>query len=258
MLSKGDFKLGHSTTSTNHQPAAFNTLQLTLDPDPWGRTSLPPWICGKAQLASTPDQLEAIYRFRYEILCDIHHKPHPEADHTNRRLTDELDLSAFNAFVPGPSGLYAVGRLVPSSQPIARSRILAAGGRPFLDHFGEAGVVKVGRLCQIGNPGGAMAIIAILKALLVASIQAGFHAAVFTTQPKNRSLFERLGCRYFGWQYQHAYLGQQIGMCLMPRDADYLRKLRSPLAAAAEFGGHLESDARWYQNTFSSKASDSN
>ena len=223
----------------------------------WDSTILPPSLCGKAQHATTPDQLEAIFRFRYEILCDIHQKQHPEADHTNRRLTDELDLSAFNAFVPSPSGIYAVGRLVPSSHPIARSRILAAGGQPFLDQFGEAGVVKVGRLCQIGNPGGAMAIVTILKTLIVAAVQAGFHAAVFTTQPKNRNLFERLGCRYFGWQYQHAYLGEQIGMCLMSRDADYLRNLRSPLAAAVEFGGHLESDARWYQNTFSTAASKS-
>jgi hypothetical protein len=231
--------------------SAGNSAQSEIHADPWANINLTPEICGKAQRATTPDQLESIYRFRYEMLCEVHQKPHPEADHQRRRLTDDIDRQAFNAFLAGSKGIYAVSRLVRATHPLARERILAAGGAPFLHHFGPEAVAKVGRLCRIDNPAGALGVIATLQALMLAAVGGGMHVALFTTHPGNRSLFERIGCRYFGHSYQHAYLGNQIGMAVIVRDIEYLQRMHSPLTAAAATRQHLPEDARWFQNTFS-------
>jgi hypothetical protein len=237
------------TDSPAHQ-SADHSAAPEIHADPWAHIQLSPEICGKAQRATSPEQLESIYRFRYDILCDVHRKAHPEADHQNRRLTDDLDQPAFNIFVSGSKGIYAVGRLVRATHPLAHSCILAAGGAPFLARFGNEGVAQVGRLCQIGNPAGALGVIATIQAHMLAAVNTGIHAAVCTTHPKNRNLFERMGCFFFGRQYQHAYLGEQIGMAIMCRDVEYMQRMKSPLAAAAATQGHLEEDARWFRNTF--------
>lgn len=203
-----------------------------------------------AQRATTEAQLENIYRFRYEILCAIHGKAHPEADHQNRRLTDELDEYACNAFAGGSNGMHAVSRLVRATHPLAESRIRAAGGGPFLAHFGLEAVAKVGRLCQVGTASGSIGVVHTLQALMLASVQSGIRAVVCTTSPKYRVLFERMGLFYIGRHYQHAYLGEQIGMAILGRDVEHLRSIRSSLAAASATQEHLEEDARWRRDNF--------
>src|SRR5215472_16620072 len=61
--------------------------------------------------AQTPEELQAIYRFRYEIYISEMGKRVPWADQSLRSLSDDLDEDGINLYIDGEDGLQGVARL---------------------------------------------------------------------------------------------------------------------------------------------------
>jgi predicted GNAT family N-acyltransferase len=81
--------------------------------------------------AETPQELEAIYRFRYQVYVMEMQRPQKDADHANRRIEDSLDRTGFN--LAAWSGSRVVG--------IARANFARDGGLGSYDEFYDLGSV---------------------------------------------------------------------------------------------------------------------
>jgi predicted GNAT family N-acyltransferase len=63
------------------------------------------------RLATKPDELEELYRFRYAIYVEEMNRVQHDADHERKIITDALDKNAFNLIASKTNGLVGTVRM---------------------------------------------------------------------------------------------------------------------------------------------------
>lgn len=64
----------------------------------------------RIRIADSTEELEAIYRFRYQVYVEEMQRPQKDADHANRRIEDSLDRTGFNLAAWSGSRVVGVAR----------------------------------------------------------------------------------------------------------------------------------------------------
>jgi hypothetical protein len=182
--------------------------------------------------ATTPQELDAIARFRYRVYVEeLGFRDHPAADHDTQKMVydDDLADSTWLLYAGKPDAIEGTLRL----------RIFEAGAVPAeasneysLDMFPDIERRKIsdvsGLMFSRSTRGTASATMLCCRAVEIAS---GSHCeAIFSVGSAGLlRAYQRLGFRPYGGRIYGQELGMQLQIPLIAMlDMDYLRRIESP------------------------------
>ena len=185
--------------------------------------------------ASSPEEREAVFRFRYEEYFAAH-PGLPGVDSSRRRVALPHDIRSRHIMALGPGGrLLAAGTITPASDP---------GITPEwkdIFHFARiapllAETIIISRVIVAAAARRSALFVQMSLRLAKAAMQSGYRCSAHYCAPRMISLYERMGYRCYG-------SGSEIGPSfrvptLLSIDAaDDLRRAGSPIAALLPEGG---------------------
>ncbi|KQT21346.1 MULTISPECIES: cyclic nucleotide-binding domain-containing protein [unclassified Bradyrhizobium] len=209
-----------------------------------GVASSPPDVV----IADTPDLLQKIYHFRYQIYVGELKFEHPDADHAQMTLNDELDECSTNFALFGDDGAVAATLRctlldrVPNPAPIIARLSL----EPFVERFGLSAVATTSRFMFASKYRRTAAIVKLASAGFELARVAGVRFNFGDTNPIWLEYFERLGYRRYAKGLNDPVFGYHLPIVMLMRDLDYFRSARSPIA---RYLSHQEDDAearKWF------------
>jgi CRP-like cAMP-binding protein/predicted GNAT family N-acyltransferase len=184
----------------------------------------------KHYVATTQEQLAAVYRLRYEIYVESRGLFRDEADHERRWLTDEHDRYSHIIFTE-VDGVLA-GTL----------RFTWGAKAPFTQHIRD--IYDMERLCRVVDErdmlmasrgvihpkfrGSGVMPELFLKGFEFAATH-GVELILGNCEPALMSHYEELGFRCYGKLYNHPTNGVLVPVAIIPGDCDILRRLDSPI-----------------------------
>ncbi|MGQ0696963.1 MAG: cyclic nucleotide-binding domain-containing protein [Panacagrimonas sp.] len=182
--------------------------------------------------ATSPEQKEALYRFRYEVFTREQGKYRELADHQNGRLCDSLDESATHLCVANGNGVVGSLRQVRgrSNASLAMVRYLE------LDRFAQypdEALSFGGRMMLNRGDRGTAALIPLLHAVYERGRAAGVLFDFIFCNPHLVAFYEQLGYRRYCSYFFDPALGFQVPLVLVADDVDHLERMRSPFAPLA-------------------------
>lgn len=184
--------------------------------------------------ATTAEEKERLYRFRYEIYVDELGKSGVSAaDHDNRMLVDDYDLDARQYYVETGDNLTACLRILmtgsrdgDSAMPKVLEDLYHV--RPFLDFSPRARISFTSRLMVAAGQRGSAALHLMLSQAYEVALDQGVLFDFCHCSPALVELYEHLGYRRYAPNFTDPDVGYRVPLVLLLRDADHLRAIRSP------------------------------
>ena len=189
----------------------------------------------QVRYAESEDELQAIYRLRYEIYGQEMNLKSRAVDHQNKVLTDANDDTARILFATVDDEL--VGTL----------RLHWGGDAPFPAEFDETYDLK--RFESVVSPDqmviftrfmvrkqfrGTMLPFQLLGAIAKFSLEHNVRLSFCDCQPHLLNLYTRLGYRTYTKTYNDEMMGLLVPLVLVVEDVEYFQRLNSPLLAFAD------------------------
>ncbi|MFN7591590.1 MAG: N-acyl amino acid synthase FeeM domain-containing protein [Planctomycetota bacterium] len=164
----------------------------------------------QVRVAHTPVELEAIYRFRYDVYVREMGKPLSTADHANGLLTDGFDAGAIQYFVGDDTQVIGAMRLHAGNLPAAVVERLDAArfGLP-VSKLGFVSKAMVSR-----DRRGSMSFLAMAKTAYETAAARGVELGLIHCRRDLVPLYERIGYRAYGPAWVDAEVGPQAAMVL--------------------------------------------
>ena len=164
----------------------------------------------QVRVATTPAELEAIYRFRYDVYVREMGKPLSTADHANGRLTDANDEGAIQYFVAEEQQVLGAMRLHAGNVPAAVVERLDAArfGLP-VDKLGFVSKAMVSR-----DRRGSLSFLAMAKTAYETAAAKGVELGLIHCRRDLVPLYERIGYRAYGPAWVDVEVGPQAAMVL--------------------------------------------
>ncbi|MHC2317574.1 hypothetical protein ACVIHC_004620 [Bradyrhizobium diazoefficiens] len=183
-------------------------------------------------IADTKDLLHEIYRFRYQIYVGELKFEHPDADHAQKTLSDEVDESSTNFALFGDDGAMAatlrctlLDRVSNPAPIIARLSL-----EPFVERFGLSALATTSRFMFAPKYRRTAEIVKLASAGFELARVAGIRFNFGDTNPIWLEYFERLGYRRYAKGLNDPVFGYHLPIVMLMRDLDYFRLARSPIA----------------------------
>lgn len=183
------------------------------------------------RVATTAEDRERIFRFRYEVYVREMGKPLATADHAAGRLPDPADEGAILFFVdaPGEDRVLGTLRLHAGNLPTAAASRLCADQLA----CGPEQVAFVSKTMVGRDRRGSLVFLALARAAYAEALAAGIRFGLLHCRPSLVPLYTRLGYRRHGSPFVDPEVGEQIPMVLdLQMPADSLRGRHSPGRAA--------------------------
>lgn len=200
------------------------------------------------RIATTEDELTAIYRMRYEVYVEQQEKPLPTADHKLRIVRDDLDDVATNFYVGNNAReLVACGRATIGVWPRfcdLAFRLPAFTGFDRKDFYYISKVMLNPRL-RVPT-----AVPSIFKAMYRDGRQRKTPFGIANCNPRLIPVYERFGWRRFGSEFTDPSAGPQIPILIVAPDVVYLRKIKSALVPIAEEFPDEPRFFGWFETNF--------
>ncbi len=185
--------------------------------------------------ASTPEEYEAVFRFRYEEYFAAH-AGLPGVDSVRRRVALPHDMLSRHIMALSPDGsILAAGTLTPASEPS-----IAAEWKEIF-HFAHiapllADTVIISRVVVAAAVRRSPLFVQMSLHLAETAMQSGYRCSAHYCAPRMISLYERMGYRCYGCGGPMG-LSFRVPMMLSIDAADDLRRSGSPIAALLPDGG---------------------
>lgn len=201
-------------------------------------------------IANDPEEQSEVFRFRYRVLVTDNGRTYPNADHSAKVLTDIADKVALHVYIRMRGQIVAALRVIVA--PAARLPVYMHeryGLQPFLAlqdltvSFTDYLVVDTKALdARAAN----LLMTAAYK--IACSRGSGFD---FTNASAGEvAVFERLGYRRYGENYQDPDFGMRVPMVLPTGDIGHLAHVRSPFQKLSERAEHDNDLVNWFRRTF--------
>lgn len=184
--------------------------------------------------ATTADDKERLYRFRYDIYVEEMGKGGvAAADHDGRLLTDGYDQNARQFFVETGDHLTACLRILMTGSRDGDTAIPPELGdlyhvKPFLEFSPGARISFTSRLMVAPGMRGSAALHLMLSQAYEVALEQGVLFDFCHCAPALVELYEHLGYRRYAPNFADPEVGYRVPLVLLLRDADHLRAIRSP------------------------------
>lgn len=199
--------------------------------------------------ASNPEELAAIYRFRYAIYIEEMGKPMPGADHASRTLRDELDYRSTQLYAQDNGEIIGVVRVTWGADGLPENYLNWYGLEQFAC-FPKEEMSFNGRLMvseKFRNSGVALAL---ARQTYRLGRERGVAFNFLHTTPPLIPLFERFGHRRYAPQFIDPDLGPRTPMVLVLEDINHLENCKSPFASLARKTANRPEPVEWFKQQF--------
>lgn len=200
-------------------------------------------------IARTPEEQREVFAFRYEVLIGQLGRSHVNADHENRLLSDSADRAAMQIYMRKGGRIAAALRVIVAPVPMLPVYMRERFGLDAFDiadltvSFTDNLVVDAERA---DNRTAAILMTAAYK--IACAKGSGFD---FTNAaPGEVAVFERLGYRGYGENYQDADLGFRVPMVLPTGDLEHMKAVNSPFLSLARSMDHNRELVNWFRRAF--------
>lgn len=201
------------------------------------------------KIATSPAELEVIYRFRYAIYIQGMGKPIAGADHKQRILCDALDAHSTQLYVERCGEIAGVLRVTFGRDCIPDSFVNWYG----LDRFRKFSASDIsfnGRMMVAEKfRNSPMAYSLVRKSYEIGRENRIAFNFCHTTPPLF-SFFERLGCRHYKDDFIDPDLGCRTPMVLILEDLAHLERCSSPFVKIAKQCQNNPDAAAWFNHEF--------
>lgn len=184
----------------------------------------------------TEDELQSIYRLRYEVYVTEMKRNQRHADHDQKLITEPLDTTAI--IIGAFDGQCAVGTV--RSNMAANTDLLFY---PELYNMSCVGSCHPGRtsvttkFVVARRFRGTALPVRMAAAIYKAGVERGVEFDFIDCTSVMIPLYQRLGYRCYQQEVIHPEYGSVMPMILAVNDSEHLRSVRSPLRSAGESAG---------------------
>lgn len=187
-----------------------------------------------AHVARTKGDQEAAFRLRYEVYIAEQGKPYPEADHTQRMLSDELDETA--EIIVAESSGHIVGTVRANWFDSASTRLR------YLDMFQMVEdkptraerVAVCSRLAALPGHRHSRARELLFESIYEVGLARSTELCFATCTPALVRMFKQYGFREYATPIDDLIAGKLCRMLLVLDDLDHLASVRSPFTMIAQ------------------------
>ncbi|PJK31164.1 hypothetical protein CVT23_02710 [Minwuia thermotolerans] len=200
-------------------------------------------------IAQSPEELAEVYGFRYEVLVGQLGRTYVNADHENRALSDPADRAAMQIYMRRAGRIAATLRVIVAPVPMLPVYMRERFGLGAFDLEGLTVSFTDTLVVDTDRADSRAAAILMTAAYKIACARgSGFD---FTNAaPGEVGVFERLGYRSYGANYQDADLGFRVPMVLPTGDLEHMTATRSPFLSLARTMKHDRELVNWFRRAF--------
>ena len=204
------------------------------------------------KVASSDEDRERIFRFRYDVYVTEMGKSPAEADHQEKIIRDELDDGAHLLYAEDEGQIVGTVRLNCRSKKkfpdVWEQRYDLANFAPsFGDH-----ISMTSRMMVAKDYRGSSVPAALVGAVYSAGREMGSKFDFCNCAPSLLEFYEQIGFRRFTDGFMDEDNGYHVPLVMLVRDTQYLRQVRSPLYRVARNFEHEPETGEWFQETFPS------
>ncbi|MGB0721751.1 MAG: GNAT family N-acetyltransferase [Gammaproteobacteria bacterium] len=200
------------------------------------------------RIASSDDEREAVYRFRYEVYVEELGKKPSDADHQRRRLQDAMDPTAAQLYAEADGEIVASLRINPTTD--AGRYWTHVYGLENFTRFPRNRMTMTSRLMVAAPWRGTRVLASLLMAAYRWARKYEFRCDFCNCVPALVEFYEQLGYRRYRDGFEDPDSGYHFPLVLLLDDMDHLRAVRSPfLRAARKLPAHTDT-AQWFRGAF--------
>ena len=206
------------------------------------------------KFASSDEDRERIFRFRYDVYVTEMGKSPAEADHQKKIIRDELDEDAHLLYAEDEGHIIGTVRLnyrTKKKFPDAWEQIYAI--EKFAPSFGDH-ISMTSRMMVAKDYRGSSVPAALVGAVYSTGREMGSKFDFCNCAPSLLEFYEQIGFRRFTDGFMDEDNGYHVPLVMLVRDTQHLRHVRSPLYRVARNFEHEPETGEWFQKTFSSHA----
>ena len=206
------------------------------------------------KVASSDEDRERIFRFRYDVYVTEMGKSPAEADHQKKIIRDELDEDAHLLYAENEGHIIGTVRLnyrTKKKFPAVWEKIYAI--EKFAPSFGDH-ISMTSRMMVAKNYRGSSVPAALVGAVYSTGREMGSKFDFCNCAPSLLEFYEQIGFRRFTDGFMDEDNGYHVPLVMLVRDTQHLRQVRSPLYRVARNFEHEPETGEWFQKTFSSHA----
>ena len=204
------------------------------------------------KVASSDEDRERIFRFRYDVYVTEMGKSPAEADHQKKIIRDEIDDGAHLLYAEDEGQIVGTVRLNCRSKKkfpdVWEQRYdLEKFALSFGDH-----ISMTSRMMVAKDYRGSSVPAALVGAVYSAGREMGSKFDFCNCAPSLLEFYEQIGFRRFTDGFMDEDNGYHVPLVMLVRDTQYLRQVRSPLYRVARNFEHEPETGEWFQETFPS------
>ena len=206
------------------------------------------------KVASSDEDRERIFRFRYDVYVIEMGKSPVEADHQKKIIRDELDNDAHLLYAEDEGQIVGTVRLNCRSKkkfPYVWEQRYDI--EKFAPLFGDH-ISMTSRMMVAKDYRGSSVPAALVGAVYSAGRDMGSKFDFCNCAPSLLEFYEQIGFRRFTDGFMDEDNGYHVPLVMLVRDTQYLRQVRSPLYRVARNFEHEPETGAWFQKTFPSHA----
>ena len=206
------------------------------------------------KVASSDEDRERIFRFRYDVYVIEMGKNPAEADHQKKIIRDELDDDAHLLYAEDEGHIIGTVRLNYRTEkkfPAVWEQIYAI--EKFAPSFGEH-ISMTSRMMVAKDYRGSSVPAALVGAVYSTGREMGSKFDFCNCAPSLLEFYEQIGFRRFTDGFMDEDNGYHVPLVMLARDTQHLRQVRSPLYRVARQFEHEPETGEWFQKTFPSYA----
>ena len=206
------------------------------------------------KVASSDEDRERIFRFRYDVYVIEMGKSPVEADHQKKIIRDELDEDAHLLYAEDEGQIVGTVRLnCRSKKKFPDVWEQRYDIEKFASSFGDH-ISMTSRMMVAKDYRGSSVPAALVGAVYSAGREMGSKFDFCNCAPSLLEFYEQIGFRRFTDGFMDEDNGYHVPLVMLVRDTQYLRQVRSPLYRVARNFEHEPETGAWFQETFPSHA----
>ena len=205
----------------------------------------------RAGLTETPQDLEAVYRFRYNTYVEEFNLKPPEADHPKKILRDDLDdICKAYALFDDEKIVGSLRLLFFEDASDFDSLIKKYDCKSSLDTFGPSAICATSRFMLSPHLRHGRSIFKLMEVAYRDACKHGNRFNYGDCSPHILPFYEHLGYRRYTQAYNDTSYGYKLPILMLIRDLERFKRVRSPLTRiAAEYKDDTEL-RNWFEKTY--------
>jgi len=200
--------------------------------------------------AEEPRELEAIYRFWYQVYVKEMGKQFAYADHQDGTLRDALTENSTVFYISGDDGIVGTVRITPGDAPHIPEEVTSLYGLHHFSRFPGSEISFSSRLIVDKQWRGKSLVGLLIMAAFKGFLRWGHRFNFAYCAPELVQLYEQLGMRRYKDNVYDSRLGLRIPMVLITGDQDHFRAVRSPFLRLCKDRLPDAETIAWFQNAF--------